>query len=83
MRNLQVNPMEIILAIKNGQNPEQIMLKVLENGIGNSNPLIANLITLAKDNRGAEIEMIARNLAKEKGLDYDKEFNAFRQKWGL
>ena len=83
MRNLQVNPMEIILAIKNGQNPEQIMLKVLEDSVSSSNPLIANLITLAKDNRGNEIERIARNIAKEKGIDFDKEFNAFRQKWGL
>ena len=83
MRNLQVNPMELILAIKNGQNPQQLMLKILEDNASSANPLIGNLITLARNNRTQEIEKIARNLAKERGIDFDKEFNAFKNTWGL
>ena len=83
MRNLQVNPMELILAIKNGQNPQQLMLKILEDNASSANPIIGNLITLARNNRTQEIEMIARNLAKERGIDFDKEFNAFRKHYGL
>ena len=83
MRNLQVNPMELILAIRNGQNPQQLMLKILEDNASSANPVIGNLITLARNNRTQEIEMVARNLAKERGIDFDKEFNAFKKTWGL
>ena len=31
----------------------------------------------------SEIENIARNLCKERGVDFDKEFNSFRQNLGL
>ena len=48
-----------------------------------SNPLFANLLNLAKSNKTAEIETVARNIFKEKGLDFDKEFNAFKQNFGL
>jgi hypothetical protein len=38
---------------------------------------------LAKNNRTKDIEQIARNMAKEKGIDFDKEFTAFKQRFGL
>ena len=44
-----------------------------------NNPILANLIDLAKQNRTKEMENIARNLFKEKGLDYDTEFNNFQK----
>jgi hypothetical protein len=78
-----MNPMEIILAIKNGKNPQQIMLNFLENNMMNNNPVVGNIVNLIRTNRTNEIEKIARNLAKEKGIDFDKEFNNFRNTWGL
>ena len=79
---IPVNPMNIVSLIKQGQNPEQIMLGLLKQQAPNS-PLGQNLLMLAQQGNTAEIERIARNLAKEKGLDYDKEFNAFKQQLGL
>lgn len=79
---MQVNPIDIMSMIRKGQNPQQIMLNLLEEQ-ASSTPLGKNLIELAKQNRTSEIEQIARNLAKERGIDYDKEFNAFKQKLGL
>ena len=79
---MQVNPIDIMSMIRNGQNPQQIMLRLLEQE-ASSTPLGKNLIELAKQNRSSDIERIARNLAKERGIDYDKEFNAFKQKLGL
>jgi hypothetical protein len=35
-------------------------------------------LDLAKNNRTAEIEKIARNLCAERGIDFDKEFNSFK-----
>lgn len=80
----QVEPMQLIQMIKGGQNPQQLMISVLEQQMAsNGNPIFGNLLNLAKSGRTADIEKFARNLAKEQGLDFDKEFNAFRQKFGL
>lgn len=73
-----MNPMDIITMIRSGQNPKQIMFSILEEGVAASNPMAANLLDLAKNNRTAEIEKIARNLCAERGIDFDKEFNSFK-----
>lgn len=76
---IQMN--QIIDMIKNGQNPQQVMMNLLQ-GMQNT-PMGVNLLNLAKNNRGAEIEQIARNLMREQGKDFDTEFQAFRRKYGL
>ena len=77
-----VNPMQLIQMIKQGQNPQQLLMSILEGQMQNT-PMGANLLQLAKQNKTAEIEKIARNLAQQKGLDYDTEFNAFKKNLGL
>ena len=77
-----MNPMELIQMIRNGQNPQQLTLYMLENQMGN-NPFGANLLDLAKQNKTAEIEQIARNIMSQRGLDYDKEFANFKKMLGL
>lgn len=79
---LQVDPMQLIMMIKNGQNPQQLMLTILDQN-ASMNPMYKNLKTLAEQNKTQDIERIARNLAKERGLDFDKEFNSFKQRLGL
>ena len=76
--NFTVNPMELIQKIRQGQNPQQLMLSVLESRAA-SNPVYANLLTMAKDGRTNEIEAFARNVAKERGIDFDKEFSKFKK----
>jgi hypothetical protein len=46
-------------------------------------PMGANLLTLAKNGQGQEIEKIARNVYAQRGLDFDAEFKAFREQFGL
>lgn len=77
-----MNPaVDIIRMIKTGANPQQIMLQYLE---GQSNtPMGANLLNLARQNNTAEIEKIARNTLAQQGRDFDAEFRAFRQNFGL
>lgn len=77
-----VDPNQLIQMIKSGSNPQQLLLSIMQQQSSTS-PLYQNLIKLAKENRTSEIEQIARNLSKEKGIDFDKEFNLFRQKFGL
>ena len=78
----QVNSNELITMIKSGYNPQQLMFNVLEQRMGNT-PIGQNLLTLARNGQTAEIEKFVRNLATQQGIDYDKEFNAFKQSLGL
>lgn len=77
----QVNPNTIVQMIKNGQNPQQLMLSILE-GYANT-PIGANLLKLARNGQTAEIEKIARNISAQQGIDFDKEFEAFKRMLGL
>ena len=77
-----MNPMQLIQMIKNGGNLQQLALSMLEQNAG-SNPVINNLLNLAKEGKTDEIEDIARNMFKEQGKDFDKEFNSFKQSLGF
>lgn len=79
---MQVNPMQLITMIKNGQNPQMLMINFLEEQAGNS-PMNANLLKLAKENNTVELEKIARNIANDRGLDFDKEFQNFKKMLGI
>lgn len=37
-----------------------------------------NLLQLAQNGKSADIEQIVRNLAKQQGIDFDKEFASFK-----
>lgn len=76
------SPQDIIQMMRRGQNPQQIAMSFLEGQMSNT-PMGQNLLELVKANKTADIEQIARNLCKQKGLDFDTEFKAFRQQLGL
>ena len=71
---MNFNPMQIINMMKN-KSPHEIIISI----IGNQNPIINNLMKLAKSGNKSEIEDIARNMCKEKGIDFDKEFPSFME----
>lgn len=79
---MQVNPMQLIQMIKSGNNPQELMMSVLEQR-ASGNPMMENIMNLARNNQTGEIEKIARNVAAQRGLDFDKEFTAFKHKFGL
>lgn len=68
--------------LKRGYRPEQITLNILESQMRGS-PMGDNLIKLAREGNTAEIERIARNLSAQRGIDFDKEFSAFKKQFGL
>lgn len=76
------NPMQLIAFIKKNPNPSQFVYNMVQESMG-SNPLFTNLLALAKNNNGQEIENIARNIMKEQGYDFDTEFNNFKKQMGL
>lgn len=63
-------------------NLKQMALSMLENQ-SSQNPFLANLLQLAKNNDTKGIEQFARNLVKERGLDFDTEFNKFKKQYNL
>ena len=78
----QFNPMQVIMAIKNGQNPQQIVMNILQERMSQT-PMGQNLIALAQNNQTAQIEQIARNICNQRGIDFDKEFNSFKDSLGI
>ena len=82
MPNQNFDYRTIIQMIKSGQNPQQVVLNYL-GGLMETTPMGANLINLAKQNRTADIEQIARNMVAARGGNFDKEFTAFKKQWGF
>lgn len=76
-----VNPMQIIQMIKGGSNPQQLLMSILQGNMGNT-PMGQNLMTLVQNSDKQGLEKIARNLCQQKGVNFDQEFNAFKQMLG-
>lgn len=76
-----MNPIQQMMQmVKTGQNPQQLIMNFLQN---QSSPMGQNLLKLAKAHDTQELEKIARNMCESKGLDFDKEFTAFKKTLGL
>ena len=75
---MPTNMIDFIKVVKQG-NPQAFVMNVLQQDAQKGNPIAVNLIQMinSRDSRG--IEQVARNIAKEKGIDFDKEFNSFKQ----
>lgn len=65
-----VNPMEMLKSFK-GKSPKEIVLSQMMSGI--QNPMIKNLINMAKNGNEKDVEKFARNVCSERGVDFDKE----------
>ena len=77
------NPMaQVMQIIKSGGNPQQTVINILQQQMSND-PVGQNLLKLARNNDGAGIELIARNMCAQRSLDFDKEFATFKQQLGL
>lgn len=80
---MNVNPIQLVQMIRSGKNPQQLMLSILETQMRGT-PMGDNLIALASNNQGAQIEQIARNLYRQQGgMDFDKDLANFKKMLGL
>ena len=73
---------KLISSFKN-QDPSAIVSNMVNEAASQGNPIMANLANLIKEGNTKEIENVVRNIAKERGMDYDKEFKAFRDTFKL
>ena len=76
-----VDPKVLINLIKQGQNPQQLMLTILQGQA--DTPLGQNLLNLAQNGRTDELEKVVRNIyTQQGGQDFDQEFQAFKRALG-
>lgn len=75
-------PMQFLQMMRQGKNPQQLMLNMMAQSAGN-NPVLSNLLSLARQGKSADIEKVARNLLSSQGYDFDKEFASFKTNMGF
>lgn len=72
-----MNPMQMLQNfLTKGLSPQ----KIVEQMAGN-NPMMANLVKMANAGDTDGVEKVVRNMFKEKGRDFDKEFSEFKSKF--
>lgn len=75
-----MNPINLIQMMKCG-NPQQIVMQMMNNPQISNNPMAKNMIEMAKNGNLQGIEDMGRNIAKEKGIDFDKAFSDFKSQF--
>lgn len=69
------NPMMLLKMMQN-RNPKDLVMNMVQNNMPN-NPIINNMLNLANNGDKSGVETVARNLFRERGIDFDKEFTSF------
>lgn len=76
------NVLQFVSLIKNNPNPQAVVMNELQRRAQN-NPVLGNIVTLVQNGDTQGVETVVRNIAKERGIDFDKEFNSFKQMFKL
>lgn len=66
--------------IQSGGNPEATIMNMLQQ---QNTPMTNNLVSLIQKGDTNGVEQVARNLCQQRGIDFDKEFKAFKQQFGF
>lgn len=73
---MNINPLQLLQALNT--NPQQFVKKAFGN-----NPMAGNLVNLINNKDAKGLEQMARNMAKEKGLNADEMFNNYKKQFGM
>lgn len=73
--------MQLINLIQNANNPMQMIMNLMPSK--GTNPMADNLSNMIQNNDTKGIEQFARNVMKEQGKDFDKEFANFKKTFGI
>ena len=71
------NPMQLMGLLQNSQNPSMLMESLMA-----QNPLLSRAMQMAKGKNPQELAMIARNLAKQQGIN-DQQFAQLLGQFGI
>lgn len=65
----------------NSGNPKQIVMRMMNNPQIANNPMAKNMFEMAKNGNLKGIEEMGKNIAKERGVDFDKAFSDFKNQF--
>ena len=65
------------------KSPQQFLQSMIGNSQIMQNPIARNIIDMAQKGDVEGIEQMGRNIAKEKGIDFDKAFSDFKNQFPL
>lgn len=65
------------------RNPQQFLQQMAGNSQIMNNPMAKNIFNMAQKGDTKGIEQMAKNLCKEKGIDFDKSFSDFKKQFHL
>ena len=65
----------------NSGNPKQIVMRMMNDPQIANNPMAKNMVEMAKNGNLKGIEEMGRNIAKERGVDFDKAFSDFKNQF--
>ena len=71
------NPMQMLGMLQNSQNPSMLMESLMV-----QNPLLSRAMQMAQGKNPQELAMIARNLAKQQGMN-DQQFAQLLGQFGI
>ena len=72
------NPYQFIQMIKGGQNPQQLVMQLLENQMSNT-PMGQNLLSLAKQNKSKMYKVLCHEIVHSIIFSYDILLNAYQE----
>lgn len=73
-----MNPMQMLQGMRN---PQKFLQQMMGNSSVMKNPMARNAMQMAQKGDSKGIEQMARNLCKEKGIDFDKSFSDFKNQF--
>ena len=76
-----MNPMQLIQMLRSG-NPQQVLLNLLTQQAGN-NPVMKNALDMIQHGDAKGVEELARNVAREKGIDADQAVANLKKQLGM
>ena len=65
------------------KSPQQFLQSMMGNSKIMQNPMARNIIDMAQKGDVEGIEQMGRNIAKEKGIDFDKAFSDFKKQFPI
>lgn len=77
-----MNPFQMMQMIKNGKNPQQMLINMIKQQ-SNNNPVIKNAVEMLENGDTDGLEQLARNLCKEKHINYEEAINKTKNQFGI
>lgn len=79
---MNFNPMQLMQMMKNGGNPQQMIMNMMRQNAGN-NPVMNNALQMMEKGDTKGIEQLCRNICNERGISADEIMNQIKNQFGM